>query len=283
MSVPSRALGMAATVSAEQFTWFRTFIQEQTGISLSDGKQTLVTGRLQSMVREWDTGDFAGLMSRLRRDPPKKMMLDFVNRITTNHTYFHRESTHYELLRDLCLPDVRTMCGPERDLRLWCAAASTGQEPYELAMVLREYFGTEYGRWQAGVLGTDIAEAALRFAMEGVYEASDVERLPTAYQRHFRPTKDGRMQASAALREDVLFRRYNLIEPNYRFRHPFHVIFCRNVLIYFDERIKARVVDQLVSCLEPGGYLFVGHTESLGRKRPGLETVAPSVYRKVTQ
>jgi len=273
--------GSAPRLRPDEFAWFRAFTEKQTGISLGEGKESLVSGRLQSMVRRWSTGDFAGLRQRLGANPPREMLLDFVNRITTNHTYFHREPAHYDVLRDLCLPSLRERCAIDRDVRLWCAAASTGQEPYELALVLRAFLGQAYGQWKAGVLATDIAEGALRFAMEGIYEADDVARLPADFQRHFKRTADGRLQATEALRRDVLFRRYNLVEPNYSFKQPFHVIFCRNVLIYFDEPTKGRVVRQLTESLVPGGYLIVGHTEALGRGRVALESVAPSVYRRV--
>jgi chemotaxis protein methyltransferase CheR len=275
-------------LEASEFSKLREFVFENMGIQLADGKMAMVEQRLRPLVEAEGCKSFTEFIERSLKHPSPRVMTDFVNRITTNHTYFNREPEHFSFLLSKVMPELvsrirgdgRTASKPI--FRMWCAAASRGHEPYTLAMLQRKYFGAEYNAWDAGLLATDISEKALAFATAGIYEAEEVEALPRDLRDAYmtkRPSGD--YEVSRDLRRDVTYRRFNLHTASYSFRRPFEVIFCRNVLIYFDMPTKIEVVRKLASVMVPGGYLFIGLAESLGREVGALRYLSPGIYKKV--
>jgi chemotaxis protein methyltransferase CheR len=205
-----------------------------------------------------------------------------IDAISTNHTFFFREKAHFDFLRDKAVPEfiARARVKGSYKLRVWSAACSSGEEPYSIAMTLA---GCLPG-WQWGIDATDISRRVLAKGAAGVYNQESISRLPlemvrTYLQRGFGP-QAGNFRVKAWLRDRVSFNHLNLLEGPPPFTEPFHVIFCRNVMIYFDEETQAELVTRLSQRLVPGGYLFVGHSESLTHLHPPLDAVQPAVYRK---
>ena len=244
------------------------------GLDLRPGKEGLVAARLRRLVREGGFRCFEDYYRGLLRDTTGAALEAMIDALTTNHTSFLREPEHFEFLRQEVLPRF-----PARvPLEVWSAACATGEEVWSLAIVLLEALGSGGFR----ISGTDVSHKALAFAERGCYPADRCEPLPAAWlHRHFTP--EGRpprgWRVADVLRRSAAFRHLNLVE-SYFWGRRFPVIFCRNVLIYFDAPTQTQVIRQIEECLEPGGYLFVGHAESLGRIGHSLEYVRPAVYRK---
>jgi chemotaxis protein methyltransferase CheR len=271
------------SISNNEFRLISTFVYENIGINLTEEKRNLVIGRLQKLVRSLGFGSFKHYYDYLSADRTGQALDRLVNRISTNYTYFHRESDHFDFFRSRALPDVVDgMNGQNcKDLRIWCAGCSSGEEPYMLVMQMFEYFGREYGMWDAGVLATDISGKALDTAKSGVYTEKAVGRVPSDIkQRYFIKNGPGELKISEKVKREVTFRRFNLMNRQFPFKKPFQMIFCRNVMIYFDQPTRVALIRKFYDNMVPGGYLFIGHSETLGRKQPLFDYVMPAVYRK---
>ena len=266
-----------------EFQDLRDLIQRLFGIDLSPEKKGLVVNRLQRVLRKRGLADFRAYIEFLERSPGSEALSELIDRISTNHTFFNREPGHFDYFRDEVLPDFvgRIRAPSEKDLRVWCAAAATGEEPYTLVMMMLDALGARYDSWKAGLLATDLSADALEKAATAVYTKEAVSQLSADLRKkYFEPFEGGGLRVCARVRNEVVFRRFNLIKSKYSFRSPFHVIFCRNVMIYFDSETKKAVVDRLYEVTAPGGYLFVGHAESLNREHCPYDYVCPGVYRR---
>lgn len=265
-------------MSEAEFRAIRDFVEERSGIHLTERKRMLVTNRLRSHLWELGLTSFAEYMQRLKDDLSGDMLGHFLNRITTNHTYFYREPAHFELFRDRVLPDWIPKI-PDRDLRIWCAACSSGEEAWTLLFLIHEALGNAYFSWKAGILATDLSTKVLKVAMQGNYPEESCNSLPAQLrQKYFIRGSPGEVTVRQEYRRDAIFRRLNLMA-EFPFRKPFHTIFCRNVMIYFDASTRKNLIRKFQHFLMPGGYLFIGHSESLG-KVDGFRHIAPSVYQK---
>jgi chemotaxis protein methyltransferase CheR len=251
---------------------------EKFGLELKAEKRELVSARLGKKVREMGCRSFDEYYQRVLRDTTGEAMIELIDALTTNFTGFLREPSHFEFLRKELLPGWL-----KRDrVRLWSTACSTGEEPYTLACALVDALGSA-GRPQFEIVATDISSRALREAQRGVYPAARLENLPRGWLRAFflrgeRQWK-GYYRVKPELARMIAFRRLNLIEPLPQ-AEPFSVILCRNVMIYFDKATQQTVVGQLAGQLEPGGYLLIGHSESLTGIDHSLTYVRPTVYRR---
>lgn len=267
-----------------EFRRIRDLVYRETGIHLADQKQGLVFGRLSSIVTRRGLPGFGAYCDWVESDPTGMALGELANAISTNHTYFNREHSHFTFFENRTLPEwtARLRSSHSRDLRIWCAASSTGQEPYTLAMILRRFLGAELAQWDAGLLATDISEKALEAARAGIYDVKDMAALPETLRReYFTPLAGQKVAVKEGLKRDITFRRFNLINEVYPFKKPFHVIFCRNVLIYFDTATKEKIFSNMAMHMASGGYLFLGHTETMGRGHSGFEFIEPAVYRKI--
>jgi len=179
------------------------------------------------------------------------------------------------------LPWLKTKEAARKDLRIWCGASSTGEEPYMIAMVLADFFGLERNQWDTKVLATDISTKALKQAMAGVYSADQMKNIPEQWKRHFFISRAGGSQYEVKqdLKDEVIFRQFNLMDP-FPFKRKMHTIFLRNVMIYFDAMTKQELLQKVYDCLEPGGYLFIGMTETLDRNQVPFQIIQPSIFRK---
>ena len=269
-------------LSDSAFQRIRSLVYDYCGINLTEQKRSLVVGRLNKLLRTRGIASFDQYCALLEEDSSGRTLGELVNRISTNHTYFNRERAHFAFFRDTALPEFAAALKREGsdDLRVWCAGCATGEEPYMLVMEMMEHFGADYARWNAGVLATDISSQALSTAVEGIYPEERLGELPKSYrERYFSRVKDG-WQVREEVRREVTFRRFNLMNREFPFREPFHAIFCRNVMIYFDQPVREALVSRFFRHTRPGGYLFIGHSESLRREHSSYMYVMPAVYRR---
>ncbi|MDR1728573.1 MAG: protein-glutamate O-methyltransferase CheR [Acidobacteriota bacterium] len=270
-------------ISGAEFDLFRTYIHRRFGIHLTDKKRSLLVSRLQKIIRDSGFGSFQNYYDHLTKSSDRRQVQELVNRISTNHTFFNRENDHFEYFSKVALPAITASLRAkgENDLRVWCAGCSTGEEAYMLLMLMAEFFGAGASDWKAGILATDISEQVLDVAKEGVYSEDKIASLPPRLREKYTSRLgDGSYRIADRLRRDATFRRFNLMNRSYPFRKPFHVIFCRNVMIYFDENDKQKVVNRFYEVTEPGGYLFIGHSETLGRKQQAYRYIQPALYQK---
>jgi chemotaxis protein methyltransferase CheR len=267
------------TIQEQEFKRFADYIRSNFGIHFKNEKRTLVAGRLNNVLSTMNFGSLTEYMDYVAADKSGQAMSTMLDKITTNYTFFMREEEHFYYFRDKVLPFLsRTV--KDKDLRIWSAACSTGEEPYTLAMILDEFFGPDRAAWDTKVLATDISAGVLATAKTGIYARDRVSDLPAAWrQRYFKDYDAEHYILSERLRNEVIFGNINLMEP-FPFRRKMHVIFCRNVMIYFDNETKDRLVERLYDITEPGGYLFIGHSEGLNRETTRYRYVMPAVYRK---
>jgi len=262
------------------FCRVRELVRSSIGISLADSKRELVYGRLVRRLRHLGLGSFAEYLACLESGAETELE-QFCNAITTNLTAFFRERHHFEFLARDVLPALLRRNAATRRIRIWSAGCSTGEEPYSIAMVVREALGDLAG-WDLRILATDVDSNVLAHAAAGVYEAERFERIEAARRdRWFSPVAAGkRHEAGAALKSLIAFRRLNFIEP-WPMRGPFDVIFCRNVIIYFDKSTQRDIVGRMAALQRDGDYLVLGHSESLLNvsDRYGLE--GRTIHRRV--
>jgi len=264
----------------KEFQEIRDYVFKNFGISMGSEKRTLVYSRLRPIIKEKNFNGFSDFLEWVRADRTSEAKTLMANRLTTNHTFFWREPEHFEMLRDVVFPWIEKNFDHERDLRLWCAACSSGEEAYTLQILAQEYFEKKQG-WNLEILATDISEKVLYQSYQGAYSKESLSALPEEWLRkYFSPYDSEHMIAKESLKRNITFRKYNLIEGAANFKKPFQVIFCRNVMIYFDNPTREGIAKRFSAMLEKGGYLFIGHSESLSNMNVGLQYVKPAVYRK---
>lgn len=269
------------TITTKEFNQLSAFIKTNYGINLKPEKQTLVIGRLQAVLVQNGFKNFSEYYDYVTTDKTGVALSTLLDKITTNHTFFMRESDHFDYFKDVALPFF-TNKATDRDLRIWCAGCSSGEEPYTLAMIIDEYFGREKIYWDTKLLATDISSKVLDEAKKGIYSNSEMDTLPAKWRLNYssKLDKDNSIIIDK-IKNDIVYRKFNLMEGVFPFKKKFHIIFCRNVMIYFDENTKNTLVNKFYDLLEPGGYLFIGHSESLNRDETKFKYVQPAVYRKI--
>lgn len=275
----SRASQEFAFTDAD-FNRLRALVHKRTGIALSEAKRELVYGRLARRLRKLKLATFAEYCVLVESGEQVELQ-ELTNAITTNLTSFFREDYHFAQLANEVLPYCERLRLPTRRLRLWSAGCSTGEEPYSISVVLREC--ATLSQWDVKLLATDIDSTVVATAAAGVYAADrfagvGAERV----KRWFPPAADrsGHHEASAALKELISFRQLNLLDP-WPMKGPFDVIFCRNVVIYFDKDTQRALFDRMADLQEPGGWLFIGHSENLYNVTQRYKLVGRTVYRRV--
>ena len=264
------------TVTDEDFHKLVQFIQKNYGIDLSK-KRALITSRLSHSLKERGYTSMKRFLEHLFRTKSQEDLELVLNKLTTNYTYFLREKDHFTYLTNTILPQLAVARQRERSVSIWSAGCSSGEEPYTLSIYLKEFFSGK-GTWDTRILATDISHQAMEKAQKGLYDMP--ADMPEAWVRRYF-TKDnasGKYKVSKALRDNVIFRPFNLMDPMH-FRRKFDVIFCRNVMIYFDQPTRDALVSRFYDVLEPNGYFFISHSESLGQN-PKFRQVSPSIYQK---
>lgn len=267
-------------INEREFRQFADYIKANYGIHFKNEKMALVAGRLNHMLSSMNMNSLTEYMAYVTSDKTGKAAAAMLDKLTTNYTYFMREPAHFDFFRDKVLPYL-TRTVKDKDLRIWSAACSTGEEPYTLAMIIDEYFGLEKAAWDTRILATDISSAALSVGRAGIYAKEKVAGLPVKWQqKYFKEYDAGNCIISEKIRNEVIFSNLNLVDAVFPFRKKMHVIFLRNVMIYFDNDTKERLVQRLYDITEPGGFLFIGHSEGLNRETARFKYIMPAVYRK---
>ena len=261
-----------------EFDQIRRLAYEKFGLTLRDGKETLVSARLRKLISELKFRSFHEYYRYVIEDRSGEAMTALIDALTTNHTSFFREPAHFEFLRQTILPRLR-----DRDrIAIWCAASSTGEEPYSIAFSMLEELG-EKAFAKTRILATDISTRVLAKAKEATYPEAHFNGIPAERLRRYLLRGEGRSsgwyRVKPEVRAAVEFKRLNLME-SFSQLGPFPVIFCRNVMIYFDKPTQENLVNRMAACLEPGGYLLIGHSESLNGCQHPFRYVRPAVYRK---
>jgi len=267
------------------YEFIRQLVYQHSRINLGPDKRELVTARLGKRLRATNMTSISDYCRFLQDRSSEEELSQLIDAISTNHTYFFREQEHFDFLRDVVLPEFERRRQAERWSKfcIWSAASSSGEEPYSIAILLAQALGL-HSNWNWRIEATDISHRVLQRARVGVYASDVVEKMPADwvrqyFQRGFGP-QDGNFRLKPQIQETVTFRQLNLLAGSLPFTEPFPVIFCRNVMIYFDRATQEELVNKLAHLLIPGGYLFVGHSESLAGVHHSLEMVRPATYRK---
>lgn len=257
-----------------------TFVHQNYGIDLSKKRQ-LIVGRLSNTILSMGFSSFEDYIDNLVTNKKPEDLELMLNKLTTNYTFFMREGAHFELFKDTILPYL-VETKKDKVLSIWSAACSSGEEPYTISMIMKEFFGAKASAWDTRVLATDISQNALVAAKNAVYEEESLKELsPTWKSKYFRPAgTPGTYTVAPEIKSNVIFRTFNLMDP-IRFRLKFDVIFCRNVMIYFDQPTKEALVQRFFDATNPGGYLLIGHSESLNKATTPYKYLKPATYRKI--
>ena len=267
-------------ITQEEFQVFSEYIKSNFGINLTSKKKTLMTSRLNSVIENHGFENFMEYFHFIEKDSSGESVIELLNKITTNHTFFYREKKHFEYLKNTILPQLKITEKNRRDIGIWSAGCSSGEEPYTTAMILSEFFGNEKSLWDTKILATDISTSALLKAKAGIYAKSSLSYLPDMWRMKYFVPHDGEfMRVDNQIRKEIIYRRFNLMS-NFPYKRKFHLIFCRNVMIYFDMSTKMELVNKFYDYLEPGGYLFIGHYESIDRSQSNLQYIQQAIYRK---
>lgn len=258
------------------FIAYKDFIFDQAGIRFGDAKRQQLETKIRKAMMRSGCESFDDFYEILKKEPAAYQL--FINIITTNTTEFFRERDHFEYLEKNMQMMFRANPNimQTKELRLWCAASSTGQEPVSIAIQLKECLPRDV---RINILATDINSEVLSKAMIGQYKKSDSSGIPLEYRKYFREIDEENIQVKDEILSVIRYRKFNLMN-EFSFKKKFDMIFCRNVMIYFPTTVQRVLVNKFYDCLMPGGFLFVGHTESLLNKKNSFTSMAPSVYMK---
>jgi chemotaxis protein methyltransferase CheR len=265
-------------LSDEEFHEIRRVVHRTTGIALADTKRHLVYGRLARRLRALEIDTFREYLQRIEQDAEE--LEEFCNAITTNLTFFFREGHHFQYLSSTVLPMLQKQNAASRRIRIWSAGCSTGEEPYSIACCVLETLGS-LRDWDIKILATDLDSKVLAHGQTGVYGADRLDKVDRARRDRWFVPQNGGAQWSARdeLRRLISFKRLNLME-TWPVKGPFDVIFCRNVVIYFDKPTQRVVFGRMADLQRPGGHLFIGHSESLFNVCDRYELIGQTTYRK---
>jgi chemotaxis protein methyltransferase CheR len=249
-------------VKPDDFAYFTKYIYDQTGLVLGPDKMYLIESRLAPLARKWNVATIDLLVGQLRSARDPALQRDVVDAMMTNESFFFRDGKPFDQFRQLILPALLQSRAAKKSFRIWCAAASTGQEPYTLAMILKEEAAKLAG-WRVDIVGTDISHEALERAKAGIYTQFEVQRgLPiTLLVKYFKQQGD-KWGIAPEIRSAVQYRSFNLLS-EFASLGSFDVIFCRNVLIYFDQKTKGQILDRMAKLMPADGVLYLGGAETV--------------------
>ncbi len=262
------------TISSATFKRVRQIIHDYCGIYMNEGKRALVQSRLSKRMRNLGVKTFEQYVDLIEKEKPQGEFLSFVDILTTNKTSFYRENKHFEFIENVLYPQMKG-----RNVKWWSAGCSSGQEPITLAMNLLEAQQTHQSR-SVKILATDISRDVLRVAKLGVYDANKINDIPPSYlQKYFTKNNDNSFQTNSIVKNMITYGRLNL-NANWPLKGKFQMIMCRNVMIYFNRKTQEQIIGKFRDLLEPDGYIFLGHSESMNAPALGFKNVAPAVYQK---
>lgn len=278
MHAPTTTREREYHLSDAEFEEIRQLVREHTGIALADSKRELVYSRLVRRLRKLKLDSFRDYLEVLAKGEAAELE-EFTNAITTNLTSFFREPHHFEFLAETAFPELEKRNATTRRLRIWSAGCSTGEEPYSLAMTLQEHISRFRG-WDVRILATDLDSNVLAHASAGVYREDRFERMPGGRKgKWFKPTRDGHYAAVDELKSLITFKQLNLMH-TWPMKGPFDIVFCRNVVIYFDKPTQRQLFDRMAELQDVGSWLCIGHSESLFKVCDRYQLIGKTIYRK---
>jgi len=265
----------------EVFDRVRSLVKKKTGIVLSDGKQDMVYGRLTRRLRALDLPSFESYLKIIEGGDAEELV-NLVNAITTNLTSFFREEHHFEHLKNTVFPALMEKNAATKKIRIWSAGCSTGEEPYSIAMTIRDFFPYDSG-WDVKVIATDLDSNVVNTGKKGVYTLSRVEGVTTEYKKRWmrrgKGDKSDFVKMKPDLQELITFKQLNLLE-GWPLKGPVDIIFCRNVVIYFDKDTQRVLFDRYADMLASDGHLFIGHSENMFNVCDRFESLGQTIYKK---
>lgn len=259
------------------FEYFKSVVYTETGIKLSPLKRALLQSRIMKRLRILHIPDFHAYRQYLENVYDEEI-LHFINVITTNKTEFMRESRHFDFMAETALPEMEQRCGGE--LRIWSAGCSTGEEPYSIAITCSEYLKNRHN-CRVKILATDIDTQVLKTGYLGEYKRALLDILDEALRKKYFDYRDDMYVVKESIRQMISFRRLNLLLDAYPMKKKFHIIFCRNVIIYFDKDTQHRLFNRMYDYLDDDGYLFIGHSENLSGISTKFKSIGHTIYRKI--
>ncbi len=271
-------------IDEKSFLYLSGLVQTTMGIKMPPEKKQLMETRLTKRIRALKLSSFEEYCDYLKRgdNNSRREMVDFCNSISTNKTDFFREIGHFNYMRETILPEYER--AGKRDLKIWSCASSSGEELYSIAMEIEEYIKKHNYRLNYTVLGTDISTRVLTIAKSGEYTEANVDTIPFEgfKKRYFDPvgTDKTRYRVKSFIKNNIKLGTFNLMSRNYNVPGPFDIVFCRNVLIYFEREKQKYIIGNLLNKIDPHGYLFLGHSESMAGMNFNLKSCAPAVFRK---
>lgn len=267
------------TLTDNDFQRLYSYIKKNYGIDLSKKKQ-LIVSRLSNTLSAKGFRDFSAYVDEIISGRDPEMVTAMLNKLTTNYTYFLREEAHFKYFEKVVLPDLAQKHARDKVLSIWSAGCSSGEEPYTISIYLKEFFGAQASQWDTRILATDISQKILNTAIAASYNEESIAPLPDSWKKkYFVKTETGRCTVAPVLKQNVIFRPFNLMDP-INFKRKFDLIFCRNVMIYFDQDTKDALVRRFYNATVPGGHLFIGHSEGLTKATCPYEYIQPAIYRK---
>lgn len=271
-------------ISDKEFRLIADLVYEKSGINLTKSKIPLVRGRLNKLIRNLGFSSFGEYYNAVVRDPTGRSLLTMIDRISTNHSYFFRENEHFDYLRTFVLPQLARKLKYKGDnrIRIWCAGCACGEEAYSLAFILDDFIKNDMGNWDPGICATDISLSSLEHALTGVYPCDKVKKVPVHFMnRYLHRNENNTYKVVSRIKDMILFKQHNLMNEKYPFKGKFHIVFLRNVMIYFDQKTRQHIVKKIHTYMHDNAYLFIGLSESLGRISGEFDYVRPSVYRRL--
>ncbi|WP_144394489.1 CheR family methyltransferase [Pleionea sediminis] len=260
------------------FQQVRKIVGQTAGINLGEHKYEMVYGRLARRLRSTGIKKVSDYLAFMQDDPEEN--IQFINAITTNLTYFFRESHHFDFLSSTVIDSVVKTHSNDKRVRIWSAGCSTGEEPYSIAWSMR-LFRKKYESWDFKILATDLDTAVLNTARQGIYGEERIQKLDKSIiSKLFSSVGSGRYQVKSQFRKDIFYKKLNLMNSNWPMKGKFDVIFCRNVLIYFDRPTQQKLIEKFRQNLHQNGYLILGHSESIGSQLKNFQPIGRTIFQK---
>lgn len=262
----------------KEFEFIVQFVSQRYGIDLSQ-KRRLIEARLASELKAYGFTNYAQYVNVLKNDPNSEKVDTFINKITTNYSYFSRETDHYDFLAKKIVPAL--LQANKNGIKVWSAGCSTGEEPYNIAMAIDSALGARRGAFNVSITATDVSTRALNIAKKGIYPESELNVMPEGWKKaYMHKQPDGNYLVADSIRKNVTFGKFNLMD-SFAQKSGFDLIFCRNVMIYFKPVTTQAIIKKFYQANVDGGYLFIGHSETISRLDTEYTYISPSIYRKI--
>lgn len=267
-------------ITDNEFKELVNYMKNNYGINL-EKKRQLIEGRMSNVILKAGMTSFAQYMNLVKSNSNNEV-ITLINKLTTNHTFFYREDNHYDYLKSIILPKIEKNSAVKK-INIWSAGCSSGEEAYTTAMAIEEYFGFRKNIWETQIIATDISNNVLDKAKKANYSTESIKGLPRMWKlKYLDKISEEQYEVKEIIKNKVKFSVFNLMDNiPILYKNKFDVVFCRNVMIYFDQKTKNELINRLYEAVKPGGYIFIGHSESIQRELSKFKYICPAIYQKV--